>query len=82
MTSVLASPLSVTNWQERGNYHLERKELDLAIDAFTKALEEAEEKKDLKALAQALRELGRVFMEKKLNRRHRWSPFQPQALQL
>jgi tetratricopeptide (TPR) repeat protein len=51
-------------WQNRGNFHLDRKELGLAVDAFAKVLEEAEEKKDFRLIAESLKDLGRTFLEK------------------
>ncbi|MCE5317408.1 MAG: DUF294 nucleotidyltransferase-like domain-containing protein, partial [Parachlamydia sp.] len=57
---------AVINWTERGNFHLERKEWSPALDAFTHALQEAEggEKKNWLHIADALKDLGRVYMIK------------------
>ena len=55
---------AVTNWKERGEHHLGRKELDLAIDAFTKALQEAEEQQNPELMGESLKDLGRAFLEK------------------
>ncbi|MCE5316919.1 MAG: DUF294 nucleotidyltransferase-like domain-containing protein, partial [Parachlamydia sp.] len=55
---------SSMTWKWRGEFHLRRKEFDLAVEAFTKALQEAETKEDLGLIKDSLKELGRVFLEK------------------
>ena len=58
------SPQSAMTWKERGDFHLQRQEVDLAIESFTKALLEAEKQKNLKSIATALKDLGRAYLDK------------------
>ena len=58
-----SEPLPMS-WKNRGAYHLERKELDLALESYTKALQEAEAKQNTAQIAGSLKDLGRVFLAK------------------
>ncbi|MCE5315870.1 MAG: tetratricopeptide repeat protein [Parachlamydia sp.] len=60
--SALSSP-SMT-WTDRGHYHLNRGEIDIAVDSFTKALQEAEKQNDRELMSDSLKNLGRAFLEK------------------
>ncbi|MCE5317113.1 MAG: tetratricopeptide repeat protein [Parachlamydia sp.] len=64
-TTSLQNIASMTwTWKNRGEFHLGRKELDLAIDAFTNALQEAEKKGNVELMGECLNDLGRIFLEK------------------
>jgi len=52
------------DWKERGDFHLARKEADLAIEAYTKALQKAEKQKNLAEIIDNLKNLGRGFLAK------------------
>ncbi|MCE5318089.1 MAG: DUF2225 domain-containing protein [Parachlamydia sp.] len=60
----LLKPSSVSTWKERGDFHLGRKALDPAIEAYTEALKQAEKEKDTNQLADCLKGLGSTFLEK------------------
>lgn len=51
-------------WTDRGHYHLNRGENDLAVDCFTKALQEAEKQNDRELMSDCLKNLGQAFLEK------------------
>ena len=59
-----ANSAQTMTWKNRGDYHLGRKEIDLAIDAYTKALQQAEESSQPLGIAESLKSLGRCFMER------------------
>jgi len=58
-------PPQTMSWVERSEYHLQRKELDLALEAYTKSLQGAEEHKETQAIAHAVKGIGCIFLEKK-----------------
>lgn len=62
----IAEPLANAwmSWKHRGEYHLDRNELDFALDAFTKALQDAEEQ-DQELIGEGLKDLGRVYLAKR-----------------
>lgn len=56
---------SPSQWKLAGDQHLEKKELDKAIDAYSNALKEAEEKNKTIEITHCLIDIGRVFLEKR-----------------
>ncbi|MCE5317557.1 MAG: hypothetical protein LLG04_09405 [Parachlamydia sp.] len=48
--------------EKSGEYHLNRKELDLVVDAFTKALQEAEAQCSPEQIVDNLKDLVRAFL--------------------
>ncbi|MCE5318707.1 MAG: tetratricopeptide repeat protein, partial [Parachlamydia sp.] len=69
-SAAIASPAATQNpptpmsWRQRGEYHLGRKELDMAVDAFTNALQETEKQHNPEFIGECLKDLGRTFLEK------------------
>jgi len=62
--AVTQSPQDPTTWKQRGYFHLNRREFDPALEAFTKALQEAESQQDKKLMAASLSDLGFLYLEK------------------
>ena len=52
------------DWKKRGDFHLARNEADLAIDSYTKALQEAEKQKNSAQIIDNLKNLGRAYLAK------------------
>ncbi|MCE5316596.1 MAG: DUF294 nucleotidyltransferase-like domain-containing protein [Parachlamydia sp.] len=51
-------------WKNRGDYHLNRNEFDLALESYTKALQASEEQNDRELIADSLKDIGRTYLEK------------------
>jgi tetratricopeptide (TPR) repeat protein len=51
-------------WKERGDYHLDRKEIHLAIGSYTRALQDAERGGNFSEVIDSLKNIGRAFLAK------------------
>ncbi|MCE5319220.1 MAG: DUF294 nucleotidyltransferase-like domain-containing protein, partial [Parachlamydia sp.] len=51
-------------WPHRGEYHLQRQELGLAVEAFTNALQGAEKQRHPDTIGGCLKDIARVLLEK------------------
>lgn len=52
------------HWKERGEFHLGRKEFELAVEAITKALQEAEQQGTPELIGEGLKILDEPFWRK------------------
>lgn len=62
--SLIVQQPQVKTWSERGDFHLRRKEYDLGIDAYTKALQDAERQNNVSGIAESITHIGKVYLEK------------------
>ena len=60
-SSGTTSPMT---WQQRGDYHLNRNEMDLAIQSFTKSLQQSEKRHDREQVGNNIMSLGIVYLKK------------------
>ncbi|MCE5319465.1 MAG: tetratricopeptide repeat protein, partial [Parachlamydia sp.] len=56
--------ISLVTWSQRGKYHLNRKEFDLALESFTQALQKAEKDNNKEDIGESLKNIGRLYLEK------------------